>query len=45
MEAFGAIGVSLGTVGFVFAIIAHNKVLALEKKLTEAGVLPEEETA
>ena len=45
MEAFGIIGMSLGTMGFIFALNAMNSVASLEKRLKEAGVLePEEET-
>ena len=39
MEAFGIIGMSLGSTGFVFALVAFNQVAALEKRLKEAGVL------
>ena len=44
MEAFGIVGMSLGTMGFIFGINAMNSIASLEKRLKEAGVLePEEE--
>ena len=43
MEAFGIVGMSLGTMGFIFAIVAMNQISALEKKLKERGVLPDKE--
>ena len=39
MEAFGIIGMSMGTMGFVFAINAMNSVAALRKQLEDAGVV------
>ena len=42
MEAFGIIGFSLGTMGFIFAINALAKISKLEKQLKETGVLDKE---
>ena len=42
METFGIVGFSLGTVGFVFAMTALNKISKLEKQLKETGVLDKE---
>ena len=42
MEAFGIIGMSMGTMGFIFGMNAMNQVSKLEKQLKEAGLLPEE---
>jgi hypothetical protein len=39
MEAFGIIGMPMGTLGFIFALNAANSVSQLEKRLIEAGVL------
>jgi len=39
MEAFGIIGMSLGTMGFIFAINAITRIGKLEKQLKETGVL------
>ena len=39
MEAFGIIGMSLGTTGFVFALISLGQISKLEKQLKETGVL------
>lgn len=39
MEAFGIIGMSLGTLGFIYGINAMNAVSSLEKRLREAGLL------
>ena len=39
MEAFGIIGMSLGTMGFIFSMSALTKIDKLEKKLKELGVL------
>ena len=41
MEAFGIIGMSLGTLGFVFATNAMSRIDSLEKKLKKLGVLDE----
>ena len=38
MEAFGIIGMSFGSMGFIFALNAMNSIAALEKRLKEAGV-------
>jgi|SaaInlStandDraft_5_1057022.scaffolds.fasta_scaffold826822_1 hypothetical protein len=43
MEAFGIIGMSLGSSAFVFALVAMNKVSALEKQLRDKGLLETEE--
>ncbi len=42
VEVFGIIGMSMGTMGFIFGINAMNSVAALKKQLKEAGVLTEE---
>ena len=42
MEAFGIIGMSLGALGFVFALNAGAQVSRLEKRLKDAGVLGEQ---
>ena len=42
METFGMVGFSLGTVGFIFAMTALNKISKLEKQLKETGVLDKE---
>ena len=42
MEAFGIIGMSLGTVGFIFAMSALARISKLEKHLKETGVLHED---
>ena len=39
MEAFGIIGMTLGTMGFIFAMNALARIAKLEKQLKEAGVL------
>ncbi|WP_281284228.1 hypothetical protein [Exilibacterium tricleocarpae] len=39
MDVFGILGMSLGTIGFIFALHALNKISALEKQLREQGVL------
>ncbi len=39
METFGIVGMSLGTMGFIFAMSALAKISKLEKQLKEAGVL------
>ena len=38
MEVFGIIGMSFGTVGFVFSLSALAQIAKLEKRLKEAGV-------
>ena len=45
MEAFGMLGMSMGTMGFIFALSAMNQVSSLQKQLKEAGLLPEESEA
>ena len=42
MEAFGIIGMSLGTLGFIFAINAMARISKLEKQLKDTGVLPKD---
>ena len=42
MEVFGIIGMSLGAMGFIFAISAWAKISTLEKQLKETGVLGKE---
>ena len=42
MEAFGIIGMSVGSMGFIFALSALAKVSKLEHQLKEAGVLDKE---
>ncbi len=42
MEAFGIIGLSLGSMGFIFAMSALAKISKLEKQLKEKGVLDKE---
>ena len=42
METFGMVGFSLGTVGFIFALAALDKISKLEKRLKETGVLDKE---
>lgn len=42
MEVFGIIGMSMGTMGFIFALNAMNGVAALKKELKDAGVLTEQ---
>ena len=42
MEAFGIVGFSLATVGFIFAMVALGKISKLEKQLKETGVLDKE---
>ena len=39
MEVFGIIGMTLGTMGFIFAMNALARIGKLEKQLKEAGVL------
>lgn len=42
MEVFGILGMSLGVMGFIFALSALTKVTALEKQLQQKGLLNEE---
>ena len=42
MEALGLIGMSLGTMGFIFSMAALAKISALEKKLKEIKRLDQE---
>ena len=47
MEAFGVIGMSMGTLGFVFALSALDQIKKLEKRLKDSNVLavdPQNET-
>ena len=45
MEYFGMIGMSLGTLGFIYGLNAMNSVASLAKRLKEAGVLGPEDAA
>ena len=42
METFGIIGMSFGTMGFIFALNAMSRIDKLEKKLKELGVMDQE---
>lgn len=42
METFGIIGMSLGSVGFIFALTALAKIARLEEQLKKRGVLDKE---
>ena len=42
MEAFGIIGMSLGTMGFIFSLNALARIAKLETQLKESGVLDKE---
>ena len=42
MEAFGILGMSLSTMGFIYALNALDRISKLEKQLRETGALPEE---
>ena len=42
MEAFGIIGMSLGSMGFIFGMAALTKLSKLEKQLKDTGVLNKE---
>jgi hypothetical protein len=42
MEAFGIIGMSLGTMGFIFALNALTKIAKLEKQLKGKGILDQD---
>ena len=39
MEAFGIIGMTLGTMGFIFSMNALARIAKLEKQLKETGIL------
>ena len=39
MEYFGIIGMSLGTMGFIFSLNALGQIAKLEKQLKEIGIL------
>jgi hypothetical protein len=41
MEVFGMLGMSLGTMGFIFGIICLSKLQKLIKDLKEKGVFEE----
>ena len=41
MEVFGVLGLSLGTIGFVFGLIAFVQTQKLTKSLNEKGMLEE----
>ena len=42
MEVFGMLGMSLGTMGFVFGLIAFVRIEKLTKTLKEKGMLEED---
>ena len=45
MEVFGIIGMSLGTMGFIFGILGMSalaKISKLEKQLKDSGILDKE---
>ena len=42
MEAFGIIGMSFGTISFIFSLSALARIAKLEKQLRETGVLDKE---
>ena len=42
MEAFGIIGMSIGTMGFIFGISVLARISKLERHLKETGVLDQE---
>ena len=44
MEVFGILGMSLGTMGFIFGIICLSKVQKLIKNLKGKGVFKEDYT-
>ncbi len=44
MEAFGIIGMSMGTMGFIFALSALSQISELKKQLRESGTLPQEKS-
>jgi|TARA_B110000263_G_C14953945_1_gene349373 hypothetical protein len=41
MESFGIIGMSIGTIAFVFSLTAQARISKLEKQLKAVGVLDE----
>ena len=43
MEAFGIIGMSMGTMGFIFALSALDQIKKLEKRLKDSGVLEKDQ--
>ena len=45
MEVFGIIGMSMGTMGFVFALSALDQIKKLEKRLKDAGVISQEQSS
>ena len=42
MESFGIIGMSMGTMGFIFALTAMARIEKLEKQLKKSGVLDDD---
>ena len=42
MEALGIVGMSLGSMGFIFGMSALARISKLEKQLKETGVLGKE---
>jgi len=39
MEAFGIIGMSLGTMGFIYGIMCYQRIEKLTKTLKDKGIL------
>ena len=44
MEVFGIVGMSMGTMGFIFALSALDQIKKLECRLKESGVLLDDKT-
>jgi hypothetical protein len=43
MDTFGIIGMSMGTMGFIFALSALDQIKKLEKRLKDSGVLEKDQ--
>jgi hypothetical protein len=43
MEVFGIVGMSIGTMGFIFALSALDQIKKLEKRLKDSGVLEKDQ--
>lgn len=43
MEVFGIVGMSMGTLGFIFAMSALDQIKKLEKRLKDSGVLEKDQ--
>ena len=43
MEVYGIVGMSMGTMGFIFALSALGQVHKLESRLKVSGALPGDE--